>query len=295
VRFSITLRRCVTASFFSATLLCFQQNPLPSWWFSSEIKAVMADPLFSALPISTRREILSQIDRKFAKMNSDKQDAFLWSAETTYLPKAPPPKDVFAWNATGPGSTSELLDIGELAPAIGKTVTARGLHVQASVDRKLGFFRCHLRIVNEASNAFMIQPRVFVLNVVKPKRYTLFFEYPSRVSYQLIKAGLHYQLGYTPTERTTVRSGTGRTIATIDAPDHAAEQEVKETTTSVSVAAFTVAGTIESKSLKEDPVAPGASVDGDVYFEQSDNAREVVLRVFISEYAFEIPFSTPKH
>ena len=91
-----------------------------------------------------------------------------------------------------------------------------------------------------------------------------------------------------------VRSGAGRTVATVDAPDHAAQEDLKEMTTSVSMAAFNLAGTIEPKSLTKGALAPGASAEGDVYFEQDDRASEVVLRVFISNYAFDLPFSTPK-
>ena len=175
-----------------------------------------------------------------------------------------------------------------------KTIKGGGFSIQASID-EISFLFCHLKITNETSEAVTIQPQVFVLNVLKPKRYTLFFEYPSRVSYQFILAGVNYNPTYTPMERTTVRSGTGRTVATIDSPDVGAKEEMKQMATSVSRSAFEVAGTIESKALRKGSLAAGATAEGDVYFEQDKNARELVLKVFISDCGFELPFSIPKH
>lgn len=69
---------------------------------------------------------------------------------------------------------------------------------------------------------------------------------------------------------------------------------MKDTTTAVFLAGIDVAGRVESNSLKEGPLAPGASVEGDVYFEQNNKALDLVLKVFIADSAFEIPFSLPK-
>jgi hypothetical protein len=82
----------VASLVFGGILLSAQPTEIPNWWFSADSKAVMSDPLFPNLPLSTRREILSQIDSKFAKMKGDKQDAFLWNAETAYLPRAATPR-----------------------------------------------------------------------------------------------------------------------------------------------------------------------------------------------------------
>jgi hypothetical protein len=266
-----------------------QSTPIPSSWFSADPKAVMSDPLFSTLPLSTRTEILEQIDPKFAKMNSDRRDTFLWNAETTYLPKAPVPKEVFRWKPNDPASTTQVTDFGPIT----KTITAKGLVVQASMQR-YSFLESHVRIVNDTTETITVRPQTFVLDVLKPKRYTLFFEYPSRVSYQFIKAGMNYTSPYVPTERTTVRSGTGRTVATVDSPDPVAKQDVRDVTTAITNAAFSVAGTVVPKSLKEGAVRPGSSVEGDVYFERSDKAQEIVLKVVLSDVGFEIPFSLSK-
>ncbi len=68
----------------------------------------MSDPLFPHLPLSTRKQVLLEIDPKFANMNGGKQDLFLWRAETTYLPKAVTPKRTFVWSPTDLNSSTEL-------------------------------------------------------------------------------------------------------------------------------------------------------------------------------------------
>jgi hypothetical protein len=266
-----------------------QSTPIPSSWFSSDPKSVMSDPLFATLPLNTRMEILVQIDPKFAKMDFDRRDAFLWRAETTYLPKAAIPKEIFKWKPNDIASTTQVKDFGPIT----RTITARGLVVQASIDR-ISFLVSHVRIVNDSTETITVRPQIFVLEVLKPKRYTLFFEYPNRVIYQFVKAGINYTSPYVPTERTTVRSGTGRTVATVDSPDPMAKQDVRDVTTAISNAAFSVARTVVPKSLQEGVVLPGSSVEGDVYFERSDRAQDLVLKVFLSDLGFEIPFSLPK-
>jgi hypothetical protein len=114
---------------------CAQSTQIPSSWFSADPKTVMSDPLFPTLPLSTRREILSQIDPKFAKMKANQQDSLLWNAETTYLPKATAPKEVFSWKPNDPASTSQVLDVPSIGPTVTKTVIAHGLAAQASMRR----------------------------------------------------------------------------------------------------------------------------------------------------------------
>jgi hypothetical protein len=282
----------------SAFLLLFscglaQTTQIPSSWFSADPKTVMSDPLFATFSLSTRKEVLTQIDPKFAKMKPDKQDAFLWNAETTYLPKAPSPTETFRWMPNDPASTSEVSSASWIGPTVSKTISAGGLAVQASMQR-YGFLVAPVRIQNDLKESVTVRPQTFVLDVAKPKHYTLFFEYPSRVSYQFVKAGLDFTLPYHPTERTTVRSGTGRTVATVDSPDAVAKQDIRDITTGVRNAVISVAGAVEPRSLKEGSLPSGSAMEGDVYFERSDNARELVLKMVVSNLGFEIPFSLGK-
>jgi hypothetical protein len=293
MRVVLTTACAVLSIMLSSGFGLAQSIQIPSSWFSADPKTVMNDPLFPTLPLSTRRDILSQIDPKFAKMKSDKQDAFLWNAETAYLPKAGVPKQTFSWKPNDPASTSQLLDVGWIGASVTKTISAGDLVVQATMLR-YSFLVAHVRIRNDTTESITVRPQTFVLDVLKPKRYTLFFEYPSRVSYEFIKAGLNYTSPYVPTERTTVRSGSGRTVATVDSPDPVAKQDVRNITTAITNAAVSVAGTVEPKSLKEGIVRPGSSVEGDVYFERSDKAQELVLKIVLSDVGFEIPFSLLK-
>ncbi len=284
----------IVEAMLAASTLCGQSTAIPTWWFAAPPKSVLADPLFPTLPLTTRRQILSQIDPKFAKMKADDQDRFLWHTETDYLPKATSPKQIFAWNPTDPRCSSELLEVGWISSAISKRMKVQGLSIQAAFER-FSFLHAHIRIENGTSDSVLIRPQIFVVDVLSPKRSTLFYEYPSRVSYVFTDAALKYSPGYIPTDRTTIRSGaTGRTLATIEAPDPVAKQEVKEVASSMVSGSLNYAATVQPKSLKEGSLAPGASTEGDVWFEANDKARELVLRIFISDSAFEIPFTLPK-
>lgn len=267
-----------------------QANQIPNWWLSSDPKNVLADPLFHTLFVTQRVEILSQIDPKFAKLPFKKQDLYLWRAETANLPKASPPKQVIAWSPGDPHCTADLSYQGKLT----RRIEAAGFRVQATLERH-GFFNWHLRIENLSQDAVLIRPQTFVLQVIKPKNSTLYFEYPMRISWQMTKGIMDFGPAFTPTERTTVRSGvTGRTVATIDSPDQVAKQEMKDTYSQIRQWGLQYTGTIVQKCLTESTVTANRSVEGDVYFESSDKARELVLRVFIGETAFDFPFSMPK-
>lgn len=165
---------------------------IPSWWFSADLKKVLADPLFPTLSINERTEILTQIDPKFAKMASDKRHAYLWNTETDYLPKAEIPVEVITWNAND-RNCSTAFDTDRL---IKKTVIAKGIQIEATLDRMpvLFFLQAHLKIINNSDKIVPIIPQIFILQVVKPKRYTLFFEYPKRVSAEIIRSAV-FSLG----------------------------------------------------------------------------------------------------
>ena len=246
------------AAVFAISLLYGQATVIPSWWFTAEPKAVFADPLFPTLPLTTRKEIISQIDPKFAKMKPADQDRVLWNAETDYLPRAATPRYVSKWVASDPSCTSELREVGWISPVITKRIKASDLSVQAALERFV-FLRAHVRIENDTPEAILIKPQMFVLEPTKPRHNTLFFEYPSRVYYQFVGAALRYDPGYTPTERTTIRSGaTGKTVATVDAPDPVAKQDMKDATSYAVSGTLTYAATIEQNSA----LAPWADTNG---------------------------------
>jgi hypothetical protein len=227
-------------------------------------------------------------------MKPGDQDRFMWRGETDYLPRAPAPKQVFAWKASDPNCTSELLEIGWSSQAITKRIKTHDLSVQAALER-FSFLRAYVRIENGTPEALLIKPQIFVIEPTKPMQKTIFFEYPSRVFYQFVDAALNYNPGYVPTERTTIRSGTtGPTVATIDGPDPVAKQELKDAQSAKLSGLFSYTATIQTRSLKEGLLAPGTFAEGDVWFERSDRVREVVLRIFLSNYSFDIPFSLPK-
>ena len=272
-------------------VILFGQSPqIPNWWLSSDPKKVLADPLFHTLFVAQRIQILSQIDPKFAKLSFDKQDVYLWNAETDNLPKAAPPRQVFIWSPTNPNSTADFSYEGQLT----RSLEDAGIRVQATLERH-GFFISHIRVENKTTEVVLVRPQTFLLNVSKPKKYTLYFEYPMRVWWQTTKGVSGLAPTYFPTERTTVRSGnTGRAVATIDTPDQAAKQEIKDMYGRMQQWGYEYAKTVVPNSLAETTLASKATVEGDVYFEMDDKARDVILRVFVADTAFDFPFSIPK-
>ena len=280
--------KLVSAAVFGFGLLLSQATQIPNWWFSADPKKVMADPLFPALPLLERQKILSQIDPKFAKLSIQKQDRFLWNAETDYLPKAEIPAAVFTWTPNDANSASGIVD-----SALTRSVSGGGLRVEASLERH-SFFFSHLRISNSRATPVELRPKTFLLRVVKPKQYTLFFEYPSRVSYEFAAAAADYSPGYYPTERTTVTSGAGNPIARIYSPDPVARQEIDKMAQIERDGAFQYSLLLLQKALQDGVVDPGASVEGDVYFESSSLAREATVRVFCGGYEYDLPFTVTR-
>jgi hypothetical protein len=226
---------------------------IPSWWLSADPKTVLSDPLFPAFSIEQREEILTQIDPKFAKMSRDNRHAYLWRSETDHLPKATTPSEVIRWNATDRNCSTEFARFNVLR----KTITTNSFRVEATLDQVV-FFKAHLKIVNKTETAISIVPQTFVLNVAKPKRYTLFFEYPSRVSFEIFD-----------------RMAAHRPPLGVEAVKAAAD----------------LAQRIEPESMPPGSLLPGMSVEGNVWFEENRYAREVVLRVSIADRAFDIPFT----
>jgi hypothetical protein len=255
------------------------QSPAPAdRWNNSDAATVLADPEFYKLTVNDRKRILERIDRKFAKMTYEKQDAYLWNAETANLPKPAPPKEVFTWKVDNPGCT---------ATESTKIMESAGIRVEASLGRE-EFYRSHIRILNNTKAPLKVRPQTFVLNVVRPKPQALSFEYPGRVSYQVMKVAEKRSADEMARQRGTAPSGmTGGTVPQIQVGTSV------DTSTGVRSAADR-AGEILRTYLIEGVVDPAGKLEGEVYFQRCRGAREFLLRVAVGEYAFDIPFDAPK-
>jgi len=230
---------------------------IPAWWYTAAPNKVLADPNFPRLSILKRTQILEQIDTKFAKMSSDKRHAYIWNAETDNLPKVPSPKEVVAWNPSAPNCSSQVL----LGGVIRKTVAAKNIEIEATLERDWLFLKSHLKITNRSSEEIPIVPQIFVLHVQKPKRITLFFEYPSRVAFEIYQRSGNVILKYPQ----------------------------------IADAGYKVSQKVEPESMSPVMLSPGSSVEGNVYFEWDRDADEIVLRVPVTDdLAFDIPFSRMK-
>jgi len=263
------------ATFLPPALLP-QSPPSPDRWAKSSPAAALADPDFYQLSIDDRTTVLRRIDPKFAKMNQIKQDDYVWKTETANLPKPPTPKQVFTWDSNRPAST-----MGESVQA----VEGEGIRVEASLQRD-EFYRAHLRIVNRTKTPLKLCPRVFVLNVVEPKPQALAFEYPSRVAHEIVRAAENRRMRH-EMQRSPSELGAKEGKATV------AQNRVPTNGPGVSDlrSASDRATDILKDHLVEGAVDPGATSVGDVWFQRARGAKTFLLRVYVGEFAFDIPLA----
>jgi len=255
------------------------QTPDPvERWNKSDSATVLADPEFYKLTVRERKSILERIDRKFAKMSYEKQDSFLWNAETASLPKPAPPKEVFTWSANPPGSA---------ASGSTRIVEGAGIRVEASLARE-EFYSSHIRITNSGKAPLKVRPRTFVLNVTQPKPQALSFEYPSRVAYQLMKAAEKRDASLMARQTATAPGGGGGGSVPQIQVGHAADGA-----TGLRAASNRAADILQTY-LIEGVVDSSDKLEGEVYFQRHRGARELMLRVVVGDYAFDIPFDAPK-
>jgi hypothetical protein len=229
----------------------------PAWWASAQPEAVLADPVFEDLFWGDREKIMLQIDPKFARMATDKRNIYLWRAETKYLPQGSATR-VITWTPGNPTSTTEP----SMNPAgLRKSLKADGVTVSAILERP-GFFVAHIWITNDTDKPISIDPRTWVLSESRPKKHLLHFEYPSRVSREILMNGLLNSGAVGP-------QGTS--------------------------GLFKYTDSIEPDALARRELGSGRSVDGNVYFEIDSTTTEAVLRIFLAGLAYDIPFIVPRH
>jgi len=274
---------------FALTCSAGQSTQIPTWWFSARPEAVLADPAFADLYVSDRQQIMTQIDPKFARMSQRNQDLYLWRAETKYLPRGTA-ASIITWAPGMPGATADSLP----APSpVRKSLDSDGIVVGATLERP-SFFWCHVWIANHTDKAVVIDPRTWVLNEIRPKHHTLFFEYPTRVSMTIQESNINAH-PYDITQRSVIRSGeTGRELATIDIPDTTAKAQWDAQRDARIGSIMDFGRKIVEDALPRSELQPGHSVDGTVYFEMDSKPTEVLLRVFLANRAYDIPFIISK-
>jgi hypothetical protein len=266
-----------------------QPGQILSRWFSERPETVLADPAFADLYISDRRQVMMQIDPKFARMNAQNQDLFLWRAETKYLPRGSAAK-IVVWSPGAPGSTA---DSTGGAVTIRKSIESEGIVVGATLERP-SFFWCHVWIANHTDKPIVIDPRTWIVNEIAPKRHTLFFEYPLRVSTTIQQSAINIP-PYDITQKSVIRSGeTGRELATVETPDPSAKAEWNVQRYTRVGAVIDFGRDIVKNALPRSELQPGQSIDGAVYFEMNSKSTDVILRVFLANRAYDIPFAVSK-
>ncbi len=237
-------------------------SPINPHWLSSGSRSVLADPHFYDLEINQREEVLSEIDPRFRSLPPQRRQSYLWAAETANLPRPLVSTNTFSWTPVDPRSKAEFSGPDGLT----KTFDTGSIEVEArfpAISLGMGrFLAGHLKITNQSSEEILVVPQTFFLRVTKPKAEILRFEYPSRVSHELMYAMVSANM-----------------------------------TTGIALPGdlYRMIGSIPSMAIKQLRLRSGESVEGEVFFENpAGKMREFVLNVFIGETAVLIPFSIAK-
>jgi hypothetical protein len=259
---------------FSVPCLFPQPTPNPDRWANATPAAALADPDFYLLSIEERTILMRHLDPKFAKMFPDKQSVYLWKAENENLPKPPTPKQVFTWDAGHPASAA-----GDSVRAI----EVEGIRVEASL-RHEDFYCARVKFVNRTKVPLKVCPRTFTLTTVDSKPRVLIFEYPARVAHEIVRTAenrlARRELQRSPTE---LGSKEGKsTVPQNQVPTTAPDRSGLRT-------ASDRANSILTNYMPEGSVDPGSATEGEVFFQRARGAKQLLLRVYAGEFAFDIP------
>jgi hypothetical protein len=277
-----------------------QAIQIPEQWVGVDPKLVLADLDFSRMDYGDRAKIMEQLDPKFARLSYEKQTHLLYVAEKASFPRSTPRK-VLVWDTQcahcGMEIHSDLSVFGVV-----KSIDAEGISLKVSIQGGWGWYlEAKIAIVNHGTETLPVVLEAFTVMEVKPKRQTFLFEYPDRVSGNLL-TGLRNSSPPNPNIQTTIMgssstsvpnapqsNSTTRTTAVISTPG-------PNTTWSSDDFANVVwlARNIQATALQSTDLAPGEATKGTVWFQDDHKAMEVIVRIPFGEIAFDVPFSLRK-
>jgi hypothetical protein len=161
-----------------------QSMQIPEQWIGVDPKLVLEDLEFSRLHYVDRAKIMEQLDPKFARLSREKQTHLLYVAEKASFPKSTPRK-VLVWDPQCGHCGMEIhSDIGL---GVAKRIEGEGISLKVSMEAGSGwYFAVNIAILNQRTELLPVLLEAFTVIEVRPKRQTFLFEYPDRVSGNLL-------------------------------------------------------------------------------------------------------------
>jgi hypothetical protein len=278
-----------------------QAIQIPEQWIGTDPKLVLEDLEFSRLHYGDRLKIMGQLDPKFARLSYEKQTHLLYVAEKASFPKSTPRK-VLVWDPQCGGHCGMEIHSDLSVSGVAKRIDGEGISLKVSME---GGWRWHLEvhiaILNQRTELLPVLLEAFTVIEVKPKRQTFLFEYPDRVSGNLL-TDFWNSSPPNPNIQTTIMGSsttagpnvplsntTTRTTAVISTPG-------PNTTWSAGDSAnvMWLARKIQETALQSTELGPGEATKGTVWFQDDHKAMEVIVRIPFGDIAFDVPFSLRK-
>ena len=235
----------------------------------------------------------------FARLPYEKKRRYLYIAEKASFPK-PAPRCVVVWNKQCSGCALEIDT--DLSPyGVAKRIAAGGITVRVAINHDpLGYLEAQIAIQNLTASPLQILREAFQVLEIRPKRQTLLFEYPGSVADYCLRS-----IGQSPAPNPgSTLSG----MSTVTSPNDSSATSTTRTTAILTPpardpawssgaydSAVWLARNIREAALNTVELKPGERAKGKVWFQDDRKAVEVVVRIPLGEFAFDVPFSIPKH
>jgi hypothetical protein len=277
-----------------------QALQIPARWIGVDPKLVLADLDFSRLHYGDRLKIMEQLDPKFAHLSYEKKTHLLYVAEKVSFPKSTPRK-VLVWDQQC-GHCGMEIDRDLSVYGVVKRIGGEGISLKVSIERAPGaYLEAQIAILNQRTEPLPVILEAFTIMEVRPKRQTFLFEYPDRISGNLLNAFWNSSPP-NPNIQTTI-VGSSNTVG----PNAPQSNTTTQTTAVVSTpgpnttwssgdfaGAVWLARNIRETALQTAELKPGEATKGKVWFQDDRKAVEVIFRIPFGDIAFDVPFSLRK-
>jgi hypothetical protein len=193
----------------------------------------------------------------------------------------------------------------DLGLGVAKRIDGEGISLKVSMEAGSGwsgwYFEVNIAILNQRTELLPVLLEAFTVIEVRPKRQTFLFEYPDRVSGNLLTRFWNSSPP-NPNIQTTIMGSsttagpnaplsdtTTRTTAVMSTPGP------NTTWSSGDSANFMwLARHIQETALQSTELGPGEATKGTVWFQDDHKAVEVIVRIPFGDIAFDVPFSLRK-
>jgi hypothetical protein len=198
--------------------------------------------------------------------------------------------NVVRWQAGAPGC-DQFVSKGHTV----ESATANGVTVQVSLEDSGWKLRATVAVSNKGEEIVEVFPVLITLDELQPSLKSLLAQDPAKLSHVVNHQVLLTQANAQPSPSAVTyhKSGTPAASAVsyhLPTPDYFSERSV-QTSDSNHAAVVPSAAELRSLVLKHSKLASGQKTAGVLWFERDANARELSLRVPVSNLVFDFPLS----